>query len=51
LFGEGPVERGERLRKELTKRGLENAMPTTVVKGSSASATQDVQDEIFYTEG
>lgn len=58
LFGEQPPERRERLRVMLTKRGIDNAMPSNYTVGAIAgpvaetkAITEKEPDELFYTEG
>jgi U4/U6 small nuclear ribonucleoprotein PRP4 len=54
LFGEQAPERRDRLRDLLIRKGLDNAMPSTVIPGyepAGAKPTKAEPDELFYTEG
>jgi len=59
LFGEQPPERRERLRDILSRRGIDNAMPSNwshagAISGpvsESKGAAEKEPDELFYTEG
>ncbi len=50
FFGEQPPERRERLKDILVRKGIDDAMPTSLPSSYAQSAAQQ-QDELFYTEG
>jgi len=50
LFGEMPPDRRERLKSLMTRLGIEDAMPSTVMLGPKETQKQEAV-ETFYTEG
>lgn len=52
LFGEAPDQRRERLRDELAKKNVSEAMPRSTLKMRSVHDEPDIKaNELFYTEG